>query len=59
MGVKLLSKFLKNECYNDTKKIHLSHLYGKKICIDTSIYLYRFKGQGMLIENFYVILLPI
>jgi len=54
MGVKLLSKFLKNECYEDTKKIHLSSLYGKKICIDTSIYLYRFKGQGMLIENFYV-----
>tara|TARA_Y100000389_G_scaffold66587_1_gene62735 strand:- start:3227 stop:4159 length:933 start_codon:yes stop_codon:yes gene_type:complete len=54
MGVKLLSKFLKNECYEDTKKIHLSCLYGKKICIDTSIYLYRFKGQGMLIENFYV-----
>tara|TARA_B000000475_G_scaffold245130_1_gene218038 strand:+ start:3628 stop:4560 length:933 start_codon:yes stop_codon:yes gene_type:complete len=54
MGVKLLSKFLKNECYEDTEKIHLSCLYGKKICIDTSIYLYRFKGQGMLIENFYV-----
>ena len=54
MGVKLLSKFLKNECYDDTEKIHLSSLYGKKICIDTSIYLYRFKGQEMLIENFYV-----
>ena len=54
MGVKLLSKFLKNECYNETTKIHLSGLYGKKICIDASIYLYRFKGQGMLIENFYV-----
>ena len=54
MGVKLLSKFLKNECYDDTKKIHLSCLYGKKICIDTSIYLYRFKGHDMLIENFYV-----
>ena len=54
MGVKLLSKFLKNQCYDDTKKIHLSSLYGKNICIDTSIYLYRFKGQGMLIENFYV-----
>ena len=54
MGVKLLSKFLKNECYDQTKKIHLSGLYGKKICIDTSIYLYRFKGQEMLIENFYV-----
>ena len=54
MGVKLLSKMLKTTCYNETVKIHLSQLYGKKICVDTSIYLYRFKGQGMLIENFYV-----
>ena len=54
MGVKLLSKFLKNECYNETEKIHLSCLYGKKICVDTSIYLYRFKSQDSLIESFYV-----
>ena len=36
MGVKLLSKFLKNECYDDTEKIHLSSLYGKKILYSTS-----------------------
>lgn len=54
MGVKLLSKMLKTTCYDETTKIHLSQLYGKKICIDTSIYLYRYKGQGMLIENFYL-----
>lgn len=54
MGVKLLSKLLKNECYDETEKIHLSCLYGKKICIDTSIYLYRFKSQNTLIESFYV-----
>ena len=41
MGVKLLSKFLKNECYDQTKKIHLSGLYGKKICIDTEVYIYH------------------
>ena len=54
MGVKLLAKLLKQECYNETKKVHLSCLYGKKICIDISIYLYRFKGQNTLIESFYV-----
>ena len=54
MGVKLLSKLLKNECYDETEKIHLSNLFGKKICIDTSIYLYRFKSQNTLIESFYV-----
>ena len=41
MGVKLLSKFLKQECKDIVKHIHLSELYGKKyvliqvfICID-------------------------
>ena len=43
MGVKLLSKLLKTQCYDETKQIHLSSLYGKKICIDVSIYLYRYK----------------
>jgi len=54
MGVKLLSKMLKTTCYDETTKVHLSQLYGKKICVDISIYLYRYKGQGMLIENFYL-----
>ena len=54
MGVKLLSKLLKTQCYDETKQIHLSSLYGKKICIDTSIYLYRYKSQNTLIESFYL-----
>ena len=54
MGVKLLSRLLKTQCYDDSKQIHLSCLYGKKICIDVSIYLYRFKSQNTLIESFYV-----
>ena len=51
MGVKLLSSLLKNHCSNAIDKIHLSKLHGKKICIDTSIYLYRFKSQECLIEK--------
>jgi len=53
MGVKLLSRLLKSECYDQTKQVHLSSLFGKKICIDVSIYLYRFKSQNTLIESFY------
>ena len=53
MGVKLLSKLLKTECYDQTKQVHLSSLFGKKICIDVSIYLYRYKGQNTLVESFY------
>lgn len=54
MGVRLLSKLLKSRCYEETKKLHLSELYGKKICIDASIYLYRFKSQNALLEKIYL-----
>tara|TARA_X000000368_G_scaffold335861_1_gene273410 strand:+ start:66 stop:1055 length:990 start_codon:yes stop_codon:yes gene_type:complete len=54
MGVKLLGKLLKTQCYDVSKQTHLSSLFGKKICIDVSIYLYRYKSQNRLIENMYL-----
>ena len=54
MGVKLLGKLLKTQCYDVAKQTHLSSLFGKKICIDVSIYLYRYKSQNRLIENMYL-----
>ena len=54
MGVKLLGKLLKTECSDCVRKIHLRQLYGKKICIDTSIYLYRYKSMESLLEKFYL-----
>lgn len=54
MGVKLLSKLLKTECADCVRKTHLRQLYGEKICIDTSIYLYRYKSMESLLEKFYL-----
>lgn len=54
MGVKLLSSLLKAYCSDVVEKHHLGHLHGKKICIDSMIYLYRFKSQDALIEKFYL-----
>lgn len=54
MGVKLLSKLLKQECEDVTKQLHLSELYGKKLCIDASIYMYRFKSNDSLLESLYL-----
>tara|TARA_B110000967_G_scaffold205152_1_gene249073 strand:+ start:4031 stop:4990 length:960 start_codon:yes stop_codon:yes gene_type:complete len=56
MGIKHLNKFLQDSCNESIKKIHLSSLSGKKIVIDTSIYLYRFIGDGCLLENFYLMI---
>jgi len=56
MGIKNLNRFLQNSCDKSIQKIHMSSLSGKKIVIDTSIYLYRFMGDGCLLENFYLMI---
>ncbi len=54
MGIHLLNSFLQSLHNNGSKIINLSELSGKKIVIDTSIYLYRFKSMGSLLENIYL-----
>ena len=53
MGISRLNFFLKTACKRSIKQISLNELYGKTISIDTSIYLYKFKAQGGIIDNFY------
>ncbi len=55
MGVKLLNKFLTtNYSGNGVYEYHISMLSGKKICIDTSIFLYKFATtQKKLLKNMY------
>jgi hypothetical protein len=54
MGIHLLNSFLRSLYDNGSKIIHLNKLSGKKIVIDTSIYLYRFKSMNGLLENIYL-----
>jgi flap endonuclease-1 len=44
MGIKNLHKFLKKHTTDSYRSTHLSELRGKRIAIDTNIYLYKFKG---------------
>jgi 5'-3' exonuclease len=44
MGIKNLHKFLKKHTEQSYKETHLSVLSGKRIAIDSNIYLYKFKG---------------
>jgi flap endonuclease-1 len=53
MGIKNLNKFIKNNCNNSMKQITFYSLKNKIIVVDTSIYLYRFKSEDMLIDGFY------
>ncbi len=54
MGIKLLNKFLNIQSPKAIKSIHLSQFYGKRICIDTMIYIYKFLSEDGLIEKFYL-----
>ena len=57
MGIRHLNKFLRNECKGENiKLIKVAELSGKKIAVDISIYLYKFVGDGLLIENLYLML---
>jgi len=56
MGIKLLNTYFKNEVKDSIKLTPLSELSGKKIAIDTSIYLYKYATEDALIENIYLML---
>ena len=55
MGIHSLNRLLKTVCSTGIQKINLSSISGKTIVIDTSIYMYRFKIENCLIENFYLL----
>ena len=55
MGIKLLNQFIKYTCKHTLKTVHLSDLKGKTICIDTHIYMYKFRQELSLIEGFYLL----
>ena len=54
MGIRHLNRYLQENGSSGIKKIHFNQLSGKRIAIDTSIYLYRFKSENALIENMYL-----
>jgi hypothetical protein len=57
MGIKNLNQYLIANCSNKSiQKIHLETLENKIIVIDVSIYLYKFLGEGALMENIYLII---
>ena len=56
MGIKYLNKYLRSSCTDSIKKVHFGELQWKKIVVDISIYLYKFKGEGALMEQMYLMI---
>ena len=54
MGIRNLNRIIQSKCPNASVRISLEELRGKKIAVDTSIYMYRFAGEGALLENIYL-----
>ena len=53
MGIRNLNKFIIKNSKDGVKNINFEELQNKKIAIDTSIYLYKFLGEGNLVEGVY------
>ena len=54
MGIHLLQTFIASLNDRSIKEQHLREFSNKKITVDISIYLYRFKEKGNLLENIYL-----
>ena len=54
MGVRNLNRFIQHKCPNASSRVHLRELSGKRVAVDTSIYMYRYSGEGALLENMYL-----
>lgn len=53
MGIKLLNTLMKRYAPKGVKIVRLKDLKDRKIAIDISIYLYKYKSQNMLLTNMY------
>ena len=54
MGIRNLNRFIQQHCPDSSTRIHLRDLSGKRVAVDTSIYMYRYSGEGALLENMYL-----
>lgn len=54
MGIRNLNRFIQHKCPSASSRVHLRDLSGKRVAVDTSIYMYRYSGEGALLENMYL-----
>lgn len=53
MGVQHLNSLICSQCENAIEKKHLSSFKGWRVAVDTSIFMYRYKEQDVLLENMF------
>lgn len=53
MGIKLLNKYLKEKCPSCIQKRYIEEYSGKKLVVDTSIFMYKYKMDDKLHQHIY------
>ncbi len=56
MGIKYLNSYLQRNCRDSINSVHFGELYGKKIAVDVSIYMYKYEADGLLLENMFLLI---
>jgi len=56
MGIRMLNRFLQEQCVPAITTVGLEELEGKKIAVDISIYLYKYLSENALLENLYLMI---
>tara|TARA_B110000093_G_C12965421_1_gene409370 strand:+ start:2275 stop:3342 length:1068 start_codon:yes stop_codon:yes gene_type:complete len=57
MGIKYFNRYLRDNCsHTAIQRIDFKHLSGRRIVIDTSIFLYRFKKKNALLEHMFLLI---
>jgi flap endonuclease-1 len=56
MGIRYLNKHLREKCPDSIRVLNMADLDSKRIAVDISIYLYKYEGDNMLLENMYLML---
>ena len=56
MGIKYLNSYLQRNCKDSINSVHFGELYGKKIAVDVSIYMYKYEADGLLLENMFLLI---
>jgi len=56
MGIKYLNSYLQRNCRDSINSVHFNELYGKKIAVDVSIYMYKYEADGLLLENMFLLI---
>jgi len=56
MGIRGMNRFMRTFCSEAIRTVRFNELYGKKISVDMSVYMYRFKKEKTLVADMFTLM---